>query len=112
MKFFSFNQLPLFTEDFFFFNLDSCDRDAIVIFNPMDAMIVSPVFLRSKKSLNEHIEYICNNDIKKAIIVADNIEFIKQCPSLEYIQIFPAISANEFDYSPLDRKSTRLNSSH
>ena len=48
-----------------------------MIFNPMDAMIVSPVYFRSKKSLNEHIDYIRNNNIKKAIIVADNIEFVK-----------------------------------
>lgn len=102
MKFFSLNQLPLYTDDFFFQNLnDRKSRDAIVLFNPADALIVSPVFLRSRKSLNEHIDYIRDNNVKKAIVVAEDISFLKQCPSLEYLMIFPAISADNFDYSPI-----------
>ena len=102
MQFYSLNQIPLYTDDFFFTGwTDSRNKDAIVIFNPQDAMIVSPVFLRSRKTLEEHIKYIRNNNIKKAIIVADNIEFLKDCPSLEYLKVYPSISAVDFDYSPV-----------
>lgn len=102
MKFVSFNQLPLYADDFSFRFFDDIKKnDAIVVFNPADALIISPVLLRSRHSLEEHIEHINSNNIKKAIVVAENIEFLKQCPSLEYLMIFPAISANEFDYSPL-----------
>ena len=102
MKLYSLNQIPLYTDDFSFrFFDDVHSRDAIVIFHPMEAMIVTPVLIRSKKSLEEHIEYIHDNNIKKAIIVADDIQFLKRCPSLEYLMIFPAIDAKDFDYSPL-----------
>lgn len=102
MKFVSFNQLPLYTDDFFFRNLNDINgKDAIVVFNPADAVVVSPVFLRSRRSLEEHIEYIRKNNVKKAIVVAENIQFLTQCPSLEYLMVLPAITANEFDYSPI-----------
>lgn len=95
MKFISFNQLPLYTDDFFWRN------DSIVMFNPSDALIVSPVFLRSRKTLEEHIEYVNNNNIKKAIVIAEDINFLKQCPGLEYLTVYPAVAANNFDYSPI-----------
>ena len=102
MKFYSFNQLPLHTDDFFFTNLgDLSKRDAIVIFNPPNASVVSPVFLRSKKSLAEHIDYIASQKIKKAVIVANDLDFLPQCPSLEYLWILPAIDTLQFDYSPI-----------
>lgn len=102
MKFHSFNQLPLYTDDFFFREMGSNSSEkAIVIFNPPEATIVSPVFLRSRKSLAEHIDFIRQNNYKKAIIVAEDIHFLSQCPSLESLMIFPAISAENFDYSPL-----------
>ena len=78
MEFFSFNQLPLYTKDFYFRELNDNNKDAIVIFNPIDSMIVSPVYFRSEKSLEDHITYICNNNIKKTIVIAENIEFIKR----------------------------------
>ena len=102
MKFVSFNQLPLYTDEFFFRNLNDINsKDALVVFNPADAIVVSPVFLRSRKSLQEHIEYIRNNNIKKVIVVAEDIHFLTQCPSIEYLMVLPAITANEFDYSPI-----------
>lgn len=101
MKIFSLNQLPLYTDDFFFRELNDRNRDAIVIFNPIDALIVSPVFMRSRKSLEEHIAFIRDNNIKKAIVVAEDISFLKECSSLEYLMIFPSINSNDFDYSPI-----------
>lgn len=102
MQLVSFNQLPLYTDDFFLRNLNNINvKDTIVVFNPADAVVVSPVFLRSRRSLEEHIEYIRKNNVKKAIVVAENIQFLTQCPSLEYLMVLPAITANEFDYSPI-----------
>lgn len=95
-------RLLLYTDDFFFRNLNNLkERDAIVIFNPVDAVIDSPALLRSRKSLQDHVEYIRNNNVKKAIVVAEDISFLTQCPSLEYLWIIPAIAAKDFDYSPI-----------
>ena len=100
--FISFNQLPLYTDDFFIRDFNNLNvKDAIVIHNPAEAVVVSPVFLRSRKTLDEHIEYIRSHNIRKAYIVADDIKFLTQCPSLEYLKVFPAISVQNFDYSPL-----------
>ena len=101
MKFTTFNQLPLYMDDFFMTHLDVLTKkDALVIHNPKDALIITPVLIRSHKSLEEHIEYIRNNNIKKAIVVAEDIRFISECPSLEYLRVLPAIGASDFDYSP------------
>lgn len=102
MQFYSLNQFPVYTDDFFIRSLDVIGvKDAVVILNPMDVMIVTPVLIRSKKSLDEHIRYINDNNIKKAIVAAENIEFLTQCPSLEYLWIIPAITATDFSYAPL-----------
>lgn len=101
MRFMTFNQLPLFTDDFFLRHLDDLtQKDALVIHNPMDAIIVSPVLLKSRKSLDEHIEFIRDNNIKKAIVVAEDIQFLSECPALEYLWVLPAIGSGDFDYSP------------
>lgn len=101
MKFFSLNQLTESSDDFVFRFFDDIEtNDAIVIF-PEDAMIVTPVLIKSRKTLEEHIEYIQKNNIKKAIIAANDIHFLSHCPSLEYLHIIPSIYANDFDYSPI-----------
>ena len=52
MKFYSLNQFSLCTDEIFFRYLDDIhSNDAIVIFNPADAMVVAPVLLRSRKTL-------------------------------------------------------------
>lgn len=102
MKFYSLNQFSLCTDEIFFRYLDDIhSNDAIVIFNPADAMVVAPVLLRSRKTLEEHISYVQKNKVKKAIIIAEDIGFLKQCPSLEYLWIIPALAAEDFDYSPI-----------
>lgn len=96
------NQFVSYIEDFFFRRLtDAKKADAIVICNPSHAICKSPVILHSKKSLEDHIRYIQEHQIKKAVVVAEDISFLCQCPSLEYLWIIPAFSANNFDYSPL-----------
>lgn len=76
--------------------------DAIVIRNPIDCPCSSPLLCISNNSLDEHIEYINKNNITKAMVIADDINFIKECPSLTCLEIIPSDTApNNFDYSPL-----------
>ena len=102
MKFYSLNQLPIYVDDFFFkpYNKERT-KDSLVVYNPSDAMIVTPVLPRSRKTLEEHIELIQTNNLKRITVAANDISFIKKCPSLEFIEIHPAIDAIDFDYSPL-----------
>ena len=76
-------------------------EDQIVIINPSDVIWESPVVPRSRKTLDEHIRYIQDNNTKKALVIAEDIAFLRQCPSLEEIQVIPPYSATTFDYSPL-----------
>ena len=76
--------------------------DAIVIRNPEISNCWSPRLGISALSLEEHIEYINKHRVEKAVVIAENIAFITRCPSLSYLQIMPADTAqNGFDYSPL-----------
>lgn len=102
MKFKTFNQLPLFTDGFFLRHLDDLARkDALVIHNPPEALVTSPVLLRSRKSLEEHIAFIRENGIKKAIVVAEDLGFLIQCPTLEYLWVLPSMDAEYFDETPI-----------
>lgn len=102
MSRFILNEIAPYVDDFFFTSLtDAMTRDAIVIHQPSYAICEAPVFLRSKKSLEEHVQHIKEQRINKAVVVAENIEFLRQCPSIEYLWVIPAISAINFDYSPL-----------
>ena len=76
-------------------------EDCIVILDPPDVLWLTPVLPRSRKTLAEHIRYIQDNNIKKAIVVAEDISFLRDCPSLESLQVIPPYSAATFDYSPL-----------
>lgn len=100
MKIISLDQLPLI-DDFFWRDLSDGSGKAIVIYSPQDALSNSIGYVRSRKSFNEHIEYIRQNNIKSAIVIADDIMFLNKCPSLEALWIMPAVNAEEFDYSPL-----------
>ena len=100
MKVISLDQLPLI-DDFFWYDLSDGSGKAIVIYNPQDALSNSIGYVRSRKTLEEHIEYIRQNNVKSAIVIAEDISFLTQCPSLEALWIMPAVNAEEFDYSPL-----------
>lgn len=100
----SLNQLPLYTDDFFFLqDPTECEKSEgeLVICNPQDAICISPVVLRSRKSLEEHIELINQKRIKKVLIIAESIDFIRSCPSLEHVTIIPSLTASTFDFAPL-----------
>ncbi len=102
MRFFSLNQLPLYSEDFAFCSMDDFrSKDALVVVHPENAIILSPVFIRPQKSLDAHISFIQSNQIKKLRTIAEDISFLKQCPSIEYLQVFPSMTAECFDYSPI-----------
>lgn len=76
--------------------------NAIVLRQPSDALCFSPRVGISKHSLEEHIGFVNTYKLQDAIIIANNIEFIKRCPSLTRIRIIPADNAgNGFDFSPL-----------
>lgn len=76
--------------------------DAVLIRQPQNAISFSPRLPYSKRDLDEHIALINDLKLEKAVIIADNIDFITRCPSLKYLSIIPADSAGDnFDYSPL-----------
>lgn len=76
--------------------------DAIVIRAPENADIVAPKRGFSNHSLEEHIKLINEYKLEKAIIIAEDIHFVLQCPTLKYLNIFPAnTAADDFDFSPL-----------
>ena len=76
--------------------------NAIVIRNPTNCDCSSPKLAFSNKSLDEHIDYIKKHNIKKAVIIAEDISFITECQTLEMIKIIPAKTAQSmFNYSPL-----------
>lgn len=76
--------------------------DTIVIRNPGTADCWTPQYGFSEHSLSEHIDLINHFGLEKAVIIAEDINFILQCPSLKYVKVIPADTSNiQFDYSPL-----------
>lgn len=74
--------------------------DAIVIRSPND--IACPLYqhIKSERSLDEHIEFINGNDVKKAVVLADDISFLADCKGLEAVELI-AIGEERYDFSPL-----------
>jgi len=80
--------------------------DAIVVKYPQDVPCFSSRINGSSHSLKEQVEFINRNRIEKALIIAENIDFITMCPTLKHLRIIPADSSvDEFDYSPLYKMS-------
>ncbi len=76
--------------------------DAIVIKNPNNARSFCSRIDSPTKSLEEQIRFINENKLEKALIIAENIDFITDCPTLKYINVIPADNVGDnFDYSPL-----------
>lgn len=76
--------------------------DAILIRNPASCDAHSPKLGFSEKSLAEHIAFIHEHKISKAIIIAEDLSFLTDCPSLESLVIIPARDGGSaLDYSPL-----------
>lgn len=86
--------------------------DAIIIKHPINAQSVSFATHASSPNIEEVIEFINEERIEKALIIAESIDFITLCPTLKHLRITPADSAkNEFDYSPL-YKMPKIKSLH
>lgn len=80
--------------------------DAIVVKYPQDVQCFSSKINSSLHSLQEQVEFINKYRIEKALIIAENIDFIIMCPTLKHLRIIPADSSgDEFDYSPLYKMS-------
>lgn len=75
--------------------------DAIIIRNPSGAQCFSPKLSCSSKTLQEHIDFVNEHHLEKAVIIAEDISFLTECPSLQFLQIIPADNVKNFDYSPL-----------
>lgn len=76
--------------------------DAIVLRYPESCDCHTPKVGFSNHTLGDCIEFINQFKIEKALVIGENIDFIKECPSLKYLEIVPADTmGNSFDYSPL-----------
>lgn len=76
--------------------------DAIVLRFPESCDCHSPKVGFSNRSLQDCIALINQFSIEKALIISESIDFIKECPSLKYLEIVPAdTTGNSFDYTPL-----------
>lgn len=76
--------------------------NALALRNPSDCDCQSPKIATSARTLDEHIALINRYQLKSAIVIADDIHFLKECPSLEIIDVIPAkTSTPNFDFSPL-----------
>ena len=54
------------------------------------------------RPIEDYIQYINENQIQAADVYMSNISFLKQCPSLKRLAIFPPVGfEGEIDYTPL-----------
>ena len=101
------NSNGIFREGFFFGCIDYPYNvyDAIVIRCPAAASAWRGLYAVSDRSLQEHIDFINQYQLKKAIVIADTLDFLEECPSLTRFRVIPADTAiNHFDFSPLYRR--------
>ena len=76
--------------------------DAIIIRFPPRAQRETTRMPVMGHSPEEHIALINEYKLEKAKIIAEDISFIRRCPTLKYLDIAPADTAPQnFDYSPL-----------
>lgn len=76
--------------------------DAILIRNPPSACGFGDAMSASARSLDDHIEFINQYGIDKAIVIAEDISFLNKCPSIKHLNVVPSIGCGDnFDFSPL-----------
>lgn len=61
--------------------------DAIVVKNPGACRLWSPKLGTSGLSLEEHIQLINEYQLERAEVVAEDIGFLRRCPSLKYVTV-------------------------
>ena len=61
--------------------------DALVVMSPLACQLEPPqrLFPAPVKELSEYVEYINQNEVKKVIVVSEDVSFIRECPGLEHI---------------------------
>ncbi len=76
--------------------------DTLLIRWPEDATAIGYRFGFSERSLEEHIQFIREYEIRKAVIVCRDLSFLPRCQNLGEVTIVPSENAEpDFDYSPL-----------
>ncbi len=76
--------------------------DAVYIRDPADARAWGDGNAHSSRSLQEHIDFINEYKIEKAYVVAEDLSFLKNCPTLRHISVTPPLTATDgYDFSPL-----------
>ena len=76
--------------------------DAIVIRHPKDVRCYDYRMDMCFRTLDEHINFINQHKIEKALIITSDISFLEKCPTLQILRIIPANeSRNSFSYQPL-----------
>lgn len=76
--------------------------DAIVIRNPSSSRKIGDKGVVSIHSLEKHIEFINKHNIDKALIIGNDISFLRKCPTLKYLNIIFCENTNlDFAFSIL-----------
>ena len=77
-------------------------HDAIVVHVLQSAGCITPQLPHSSRSFAEHLALIQSEGLEKAIVISDEIGWLSQCPSLQFLWVIPSDSAADgFDFSPL-----------
>lgn len=77
-------------------------HDGIIVKVDNHSDRMGPRYNIKNREVNEYINYINEKKIEKALIILDNLEILKFCPSLKYLEIYLSDQTLEdFDFSPL-----------
>ena len=88
---------------FVFYRMDDPKAwDTIVVRVPQSAECWVPKIGFSGRMLEEHVRFINEKNITKAIVIADDLSFLKNCPTLTELSVIPSDDMEgTLDYSPL-----------
>lgn len=90
--------------DGFIFTMGDIPRvyDNLIVRNPYDAEVYSPIWGKSERSTEEHIQLINKYQLEHVTVICNDLSFITRCPSIKTLSVHPSDDAGEsFDYSPL-----------
>lgn len=68
-------------------------HDAIVVHVLQSAGCITPQLPHSSRSFAEHLALIQSEGLEKAIVISDEIGWLSQCPSLQFLWVIPSDSA-------------------
>ena len=96
--------LTIYRDGFAFTSICNPTRvlNAIILRSPGQADCQAPKVGFSTRTLDEHIALIRQHQLKRALVIAEDLHFLRECPSLQMLEVIPAkTSTKDFDYSPL-----------